>query len=167
MADIPVFTFAAFSGGGKTTYLERLIPALKDLGLRVGVVKHHGHDAPLDRGDKDSARLSRAGADAVAAVAPGETAFFENRPLSPEEAVSRIRGVDLILTEGFKGGPWPKIAIWRGGCEAAVPPERCVAVVSDVPRACAAPLFPLDDPAPMAAFLAAQIQTNAQGRKPS
>lgn len=157
MAQVLIYTFAAFSGAGKTTYLERLIPALKARGLRVGVVKHHGHDTPLDQEGKDSWRFAAAGADVTAVVAPRQAAFIENRGLDPEEAVARIRDVDLILTEGYKHGPWPKIAICRGEGERAIPPDVCVAVVSDVPMVCGIPVFPLNDPQPMAEWLYAQV----------
>lgn len=157
MRDTPVYTFTAFSGAGKTTYLERLIPALKAHGLRVGIVKHHGHDTQLDQEGKDSWRFARAGADVTAVVSPGQAAFIENRGLDPEEAVNRIWGVDLILTEGYKHGPWPKIAICRGVGETTVPLEECVAVVSDKPIDCTVPVFPLDDPEPMAAWLVSEL----------
>lgn len=159
MRDTPVYTFTAFSGVGKTTYLERLIPALKAHGLRVGVVKHHGHDTELDQEGKDSWRFARAGADVTAVVSPGQAAFIENRGLNPEETVSRIRGVDLILTEGYKHGPWPKIAICRGDVESTVPLGACVAVVTDIPIDCPIPVFPLDDPEPMAAWLVSALET--------
>lgn len=164
MTDTPVYSFVAFSGVGKTTYLERLIPALKTRGLRVGVVKHHGHDTELDQEGKDSWRFTRAGADVTAVVSPGQAAFIENRGLNPEEAVERIWGVDLILAEGYKYGPWPKIVVCRGEGESAVPQEDCVAVLSDSPITCSAPVFPLDDPEPMAAWLAARVEEHRDGR---
>lgn len=160
MRDTPVYTFTAFSGTGKTTYLERLIPALKAHGLRVGIVKHHGHDTPMDQEGKDSWRFARAGADVTAVVSPGQAAFIENRGLDPEEAVDRIRGVDLILTEGYKHGPWPKIAICRGDGDTTVPLNGCVAVVSDGPMDCPIPVFPLNDPEPMAAWLISELETS-------
>lgn len=165
MRDTPVYSFAAFSGAGKTTYLERLIPALKAWGLRVGIVKHHGHDTELDQEGKDSWRFARAGADVTAVVSPGQAAFIENRGLDPEEAVERIWGVDLILAEGYKRGPWPRILVCRGDGERAVLPEDCVAVVSDRPVVCAAPVFPLDDPEPMAAWLAARVEEHRDRRR--
>lgn len=158
MRDTPVFSLVAFSGTGKTTYLERLIPLLRARGLRVGVVKHHGHPTPLDQEGKDSWRFARAGADVTAVVSPGQAAFLENRGLSPEEAAERIRGVDLILTEGYKSGPWPKIALCRGGGAPPLPLEACAAVVSDRPAEGPVPVFPLDDPAPLADWLAGQVE---------
>ena len=58
-----VYSFIAWSGTGKTTYLERLIAALKARGLRVAAVKHDAHRLELDREGKDSWRFARAGAE--------------------------------------------------------------------------------------------------------
>ena len=97
------------------------------------------------------------GAAVTAVVSPARAAFLENRPLSPEEAVGRIRGVDLILTEGFKTGPWPKLALCRAGSAPAVPLERCAALVTDAPpEDCPVPVFPIQDPMPLARWLARQ-----------
>ena len=52
--EIPVITFAAYSGTGKTTYLEKLLPCLKAAGLRTAVVKHDGHDFEMDRQGNDT-----------------------------------------------------------------------------------------------------------------
>ena len=79
--DTPVFIFAAYSNVGKTTYLERLIPCLKEAGLRVGVVKHDAHDFQLDIQGKDTWRFAAAGADAVA-IASLVNAFTTGKSLS-------------------------------------------------------------------------------------
>lgn len=63
MQTIPVIAVAAWSGTGKTTLLERLIPVLKERGLRVCVMKHDAHEFEVDRVGKDSWRMTRAGAD--------------------------------------------------------------------------------------------------------
>ena len=58
----PVLGFAAFSGTGKTTLLEALLPMFQERNLRVGVIKHSHHDFEIDRAEKDSFRLRKAGA---------------------------------------------------------------------------------------------------------
>lgn len=155
MSAIPVWSLVALSNTGKTTFLEKLIPALRDLGLTVGVIKHDAHDFELDYEGKDTYRLSRAGAVVTAILSDTQFALREARALSPEEAVARITGVDLILTEGFKQGPWPKLALCRAGSSPAVPLEGCAALITDVPPAnCSIPLFFIDDPRPLALWLA-------------
>ena len=60
--------------------------------------------------------------------------YYFSRPLPVEEFLKKIDGVDLILTEGFKQGPWPKIMLHRKGTGKPMPllPEECLAVISDV-----------------------------------
>ena len=60
--------------------------------------------------------------------------MMENRQTDPEEFLKKIDGVDLILTEGFKQGPWPKIMLHRKGTgkPMLLLPEECLAVISDV-----------------------------------
>ncbi len=155
-----VFSFIAWSGTGKTTYLERLIAALKARGLRVAAVKHDAHRFELDREGKDSWRFARAGADVVA-IADGEKcAVMEYRPVGPAELLSRFRDVDVVLVEGWHEAAENPILLHRAGT--GKPPKRspadCFAVVSDTPLDTGGrPCFPLDDPEPLADYLAAQL----------
>jgi molybdopterin-guanine dinucleotide biosynthesis protein MobB len=144
---IPVYSFVAFSNTGKTTLLEKLIPELKSRGLRVAVVKHDAHEFDIDREGKDSWRMTRAGADVSAVASATKAAVMENRFVPIEELIDRIRGVDIILTEGWKHGPWPKIALQRSGSgkPLPLPPEECLAIVSDVPVETTTPRLGLDD----------------------
>ncbi len=151
----PVISLVAYSGSGKTSFLEKLIPELKKRGLRVAVVKHDAHDFDIDRDGKDSARISKAGADVTAIVSASRAAIMENRSVDFAEIVSRIKDVDLIITEGGKHENWPKIMLYRAaaGKEYAARPEDCVAVVSDVEIENAAASFGLEDAAGLADFL--------------
>ena len=149
----PIYALCAWSGTGKTTYLERLIPLLTARGVRVGVIKHDGHDFEPDHPGKDSWRYARSGA-AVTVVASATTAaVVEYRPLDPWALYERVRDVDLILAEGFKTGPWPKICLARGESPMAVEPGGCVAIVADRPTDAPCPVFPLDDPEALAQWL--------------
>jgi molybdopterin-guanine dinucleotide biosynthesis protein A/molybdopterin-guanine dinucleotide biosynthesis protein len=152
---IPVISLVAYSGSGKTSFLEKLIPELKKRGLRVAVVKHDAHDFDIDRDGKDSARISKAGADVTAIVSASRAAIMENRSVDFAEIVSRIKDVDLIITEGGKHENWPKIMLYRAaaGKEYAARPEDCIAVVSDVEIENAAASFGLEDAAGLADFL--------------
>ena len=152
---LPVFSLCAWSGTGKSQYLEGLIACLKARGLRVAAVKHDGHGFQMDTPGKDTWRLAQAGADVVAIASPTAAAVLSYRPTPLSRLVESIRDVDLILIEGDKSGPWPRIALYRAasGKPLAAEPEDCLAVVSDVPLAVPCPLFPLDDPAPLAEFL--------------
>ncbi|WP_298035456.1 molybdopterin-guanine dinucleotide biosynthesis protein B [uncultured Dysosmobacter sp.] len=153
--EIPVITFAAYSGVGKTTYLEKLLSRLKAHGLRAAVIKHDGHDFQMDRPGTDTCRLAEAGADTVAIVSGRRFALLEQQSLTVEEIVSRITDVDLILTEGFKHGPYPKIALYRmaSGKPLALDANDCLAIVTDKPMDAGCPVFPLNDPEPLATYL--------------
>lgn len=152
---IPILTFTAFSGTGKTTCLEKLIPCLKAAGVRVAVIKHDEHDFQADIEGKDSWRFARAGVEIVAVASQTKAAVFQYRPVPLDEMISQIRDVDLILTEGYKHGPYPKIAIYRADTEKglSVPVTDCLAIVGDYPGAAPCPVFPLDDVRPLAKFL--------------
>ena len=106
MQQIPVISVAAYSGTGKTTFLEKLIPVLKARGLRLCVMKHDAHDFQVDREGKDSWRLTKDGADVTLLTNGQRAVLFENRPVDTEALLGKISDVDLILTEGYKHGPW-------------------------------------------------------------
>lgn len=151
---VPVIGLAGYSNSGKTTFLEKLIVELKRRGYRVGVVKHTHHPVEFDRPGKDSWRHSRVGADVVALAAPGGVSLvkkFEREP-GPETIFAMITGVDVIVVEGYKKGPWPKIEIFRQGVteRPAIPAEELLAVVSDVPQQTGVPCFGLNDAAGIA-----------------
>ena len=152
---IPVYSVVAFSGTGKTTMLEQLVRELKSCGIRLAVVKHDAHDFEIDKEGKDSWRFSKAGADVVAIASGTKAAIMENRYIPFEEIISRITDVDLIITEGYKTGSYPKIALRRAetGNDFAVPPEGCAAVMSDTPVESNVPVFALDDINGLAGFL--------------
>lgn len=153
-----VYVFAAYSGTGKTTYLTGLIPCLKAKGLRVAAVKHDVHGLSLDVPGKDSRRLAEAGTDTVAVVSGGECLLVEPAPLTLEAVLRRLPPADIVLVEGFRDSPWPKIVLYRQG--AGQPPAAdltaCAALVTDTPMVCACPAFPLNDPEPLAAWMAAR-----------
>ena len=134
-----VFGFSAWSGTGKTTLLEKIIRDMKARGLRVAVVKHDVHGiAPSDDG-KDSGRFRMAGADRVVLIGPEARAPEE----SLWEALDALEDEDVILVEGFKHAPIPRIGLCRmaAGKPLPEPPESYIAVVSDVHIATAVPRF--------------------------
>ncbi len=111
--NIPILGFAGFSGSGKTTFLEKLIPILREKGLRVAVVKHDGHRIDIDRPGKDSARFSEAGAEMVILTSKEKTAVIKQRSLELEQALRFIHDVDLVLVEGYKNANITQIGIAR------------------------------------------------------
>lgn len=147
MTTIPVYSFVAYSGTGKTTLLEKLIAELKARGLRVAVLKHDAHDFNIDHEGKDSWRMTHAGADVTVIASDKKAAIMENRPISVEALIEKITDVDILLTEGYKHGGWKKIGIYRqaSGNPLAVEPEKCLVVMSDVPLDIKTICLDLDD----------------------
>lgn len=133
MKGIPVLGFAAYSGTGKTTLIEKLVRSLKAQGLRVAVIKHDGHDFEMDREGKDTWRFTQAGADISVISSAHKTGWIEQRGLSLVQAAARIHDVDLILVEGYKQEPLTQIGICRRATGKGFPAEisRYVAVVTD------------------------------------
>lgn len=159
---IPVFSIVAYSGTGKTTFMEKLIPALKKHGLRVAVIKHDAHKFEIDKEGKDSYRITQAGADVTGLICDQKAVIMENRYRSPLQIIEEIKEVDLILTEGYKTGSWPKIMLHRQatGKDLPVNPADCLAVVSDVPVEGARHLFSLEDADGVAHLIMEEMQTN-------
>jgi molybdopterin-guanine dinucleotide biosynthesis adapter protein len=104
---------------GKTTLIERLIPELSSRGYRVGTVKHHHSDFPVevDTQGTDSSRHRRAGASGVALVTPTDVTLFRDTPggASLEEVVAALHGTDIVLAEGFHQAPGLKIEVLSAG----------------------------------------------------
>lgn len=153
----PLVSIVGKSGSGKTTLIEQLIAEFKARGLRVAVVKHHAHTSSVDIPGKDTWRFGQAGADIVAVSSPAEFARFQRviRELTLAEIAASIENVDLILTEGFKREPAPKIEFSRAelGTDLVARTDELIAVVSDHPIALNLPHFNLDDTAGLAKFI--------------
>ncbi len=116
----PVMGFCAYSGSGKTTLLRLLIPLLSARGLRVGLVKHAHHDFELDYPGKDSYELRKAGASQVVVASRKRVAYVsefrepKNEPTLAEALAPLCADqLDLVLVEGFKDEPIPKIELHR------------------------------------------------------
>lgn len=159
LPEIPVYSVVGYSGSGKTTFLEKLIPELKRYGLRVAVVKHDAHEFEIDREGKDSYRLTKAGADVTGLVSNKKAVLMENRAISLQDVLNKINQVDVILTEGFKTEKWPKILVYRkdAGMPAAVAPQDCFAVASDVLIEGNPHVFDLNDAESIAGLIAKEV----------
>jgi molybdopterin-guanine dinucleotide biosynthesis protein MobB len=130
---IPIYSVVAYSGTGKTTLIEKLVAELKARGFRTAVIKHDAHEFDIDHEGKDSWRFTRAGADVTVVASESKAAVMENRPVSLDALLGMITDVDVILTEGYKSGAWPKIAMMRSatGKPLPIPADECFAVVTD------------------------------------
>jgi molybdopterin-guanine dinucleotide biosynthesis adapter protein len=136
-----VIGFAGFSGSGKTTLVEMLIPALKQRGLRVSVVKHAHHKFDIDHAGKDTYRHREAGAFEVVVASARRLALVREfeRPgeLKVHHLIAELYdGVDWVLVEGFKDSDLHKIEVWRpstGQPAMYLEDDFIVAVATDAP----------------------------------
>ena len=138
--------FVGFANSGKTELICRLLPELTARGLRVAVLKHTHHgEVELGEQGKDTWRYRRAGAHTVALAAPGLLQVTSSFPGEPplEQALAALAGeADLILVEGYKTGPLPKVAVLTPGAEEEAPAyPHLIALVSDRPLASPLPVF--------------------------
>ncbi len=164
----PLLGFAAFSGTGKTSLLTRLIPLLKNQGLRIGVIKHSHHDFEIDHPGKDSFRLRAAGATPMMLVSPYRRAVItdfdpprETR-LREQLAAFPSDGIDLVLVEGFRDEAFPKIELHRPvlGKPLLYPEDsNIIAIASDQPLATREhlPCLDLNAPDAIAQFIIHQF----------
>lgn len=157
---IPAIGFSAYSGTGKTTLIEKLIPELKTRGLRIAVIKHDAHHFEIDREGKDSWRFAQAGADTVILSSAQQTAIIEKRSHSLEELLCRIRDADLVLVEGYRDADIPRIGVCRAATGAGFMDDisHFAAIVTDVPVSDSpVPCFGLEEIKEIADFICNKI----------
>jgi molybdopterin-guanine dinucleotide biosynthesis protein B len=163
----PIVAVSGASGSGKTRLLRRLIPALADRGLSVGILKHTGHPHPFDRRGKDTEVLRRAGATAVAIQGPEGMALFGPALPGARALAALLPTTDLILAEGWRLEPLPRIEVHRREISTGflcATDRRVVAVVSDEPPPRTLPCFDPDDVEAVADFL---VERFGLRRRPS
>ncbi len=133
---VPAISFVGHHNSGKTTFLVKVIRHLTAWKIRTAVIKHSQHDFDLPL-EKDSERLFKAGSELVYASSPHMSLRYrrESEERNLREIFAEIEGeVDLVITEGYKTGPYPKIEVVRqatGGFLADL--TDLVARVSDHP----------------------------------
>jgi molybdopterin-guanine dinucleotide biosynthesis protein B len=167
-----VVGFAGYSGAGKTTLVEKLIPVLKQLGQRVSVVKHAHHKFDIDHPGKDTYRHREAGAFEVVVASDKRLALMREFEQPVELTVHQLLAelhpaADWVLVEGFRHSDVLKIEVWR--LPDAGEPLRpalytgdpfVTAIATDAPASLPAPterpLFDLNDAEAIAQWLIAQ-----------
>jgi molybdopterin-guanine dinucleotide biosynthesis protein B len=156
-----IFGIAGWSGSGKTTLMVRLLPELTALGLRVSTMKHAHHAFDVDQPGKDSFNHRVAGATEVLVTSANRWALMhENRgepEPSIEDLVRHMTPVDLLLVEGFKRSPHPKLEVFRratGKPLIALEDPHVVAVACDEPvPEVTVPVLDLNRPDSIACFI--------------
>jgi molybdopterin-guanine dinucleotide biosynthesis protein B len=158
-----IIGITGWSGSGKTTLLRDLVPLLVAEGLRVSTVKHAHHNFDIDQPGKDSWHHRQAGAVQVLIASTHRWALMHELREAPEpdlgSLIARMDLVDLILIEGYKHDPHPKIEVWRpaNGKPPIYPGDpSIVALATDAPPDdIRIPVLPIDDIAAAARFVQA------------
>ncbi len=147
-----IFGLAGWSGSGKTTLVKQVIPSLISRGLSVSTIKHTHHNFDIDKPGKDSYEHRVAGAQEVVITGAARWALLhENRgeaEPSIDDMLGRMAPVDLVLIEGFKSYPHPKMEVYRpevGKPLLCVDDPSIVAVATTTELEVEIPRLPLND----------------------
>lgn len=165
-----IFGFAGYSGSGKTTLIEKLIPLFVQRGLKVSLIKHAHHTFDVDQPGKDSFRHRHAGCTEVLVTSSRRWALMHELRGAAEptlnEQIERLLPCDLLLVEGFKHEPIPKLEVYRAEVgESMIHPHdrNIVAIASDAKVDSALPQLNLNAPETIAAFVLKHVGLE-QGR---
>ena len=151
-----IISIVGKSDSGKTTLLEKLVREVYERGYRVGSIKHDTHGFDIDHEGKDSWRHKQAGARLTVIASPTQVALIEDteRDYEIAELVEKyIHDIDIVLMEGFKGNPYPKIEVYRHELKRALlsaDDKALLALATDTPLDVAVPCYDINDARGMA-----------------
>jgi molybdopterin-guanine dinucleotide biosynthesis adapter protein len=162
-----VIGIAGYSGSGKTTLIEKLIPVFVREGLRVSLIKHAHHEFDLDQPGKDSYRHRHAGCSEVLVSSSRRWAMMHELRGAAEpglqEQLKHFAPCDLVIVEGYKNEPMPKVEVHRKASAAPLlhPDDRnVVAVATDERLDTRLPQIDLDDAEAVALFIIQHLGLN-------
>ncbi|MGL1861192.1 MAG: molybdopterin-guanine dinucleotide biosynthesis protein B [Pseudodesulfovibrio sp.] len=161
---VPIICIVGKKKSGKTTFIEKLLPELKALGIHAGTVKHDAHSFEMDHEGKDSWRHRKAGAETVVVSSPTQVAVIKSVGKElwlPELAEQFFADRQLVIAEGYFRSDQPKIEVHRSDvhthplCDSQNEADKhLLAMVSDVAVDTGQPTFGLDEAKEVAAFIA-------------
>lgn len=164
-----IIGISGWSGNGKTTLLDKLIPELNSRGYTVSTLKHAHHRFDIDHEGKDSYRHRQAGAQEVLISSSARWALIHEHRDSPEtsfdELVGKMSPVDILLVEGFKTENFPKIEIWRESVEKDFLYEQddtVIAIAADIalPQT-PIPVLDINNPTEVADFIVSCLELSS------
>jgi molybdopterin-guanine dinucleotide biosynthesis protein B len=162
MTSPPVFGISGWKNSGKTGLTVRLVEEFTRRGFAVSSIKHAHHDFDIDKPGADSFRHREAGAQEVAIVSGTRFAIMHELRGEPEprldDILARLAPADLVLVEGYKREPVPKIEARRLESRSREPlapgDPHIVAIAADHPVTdTLLPVFDLNDTAAIADFI--------------
>lgn len=159
-----LFGIVGFKNAGKTGLVERLVAEISARGITVSTLKHAHHAFDVDQPGKDSYRHRAAGAAQVLVASAQRWALMtelrEAQEPSLQDLLDQLTPVDLVLIEGWKTEPHPKIEAHRKetGHPLMAPDTASVrALAADHTPDVPCPVFDLDDTSAIAAFILAEV----------
>ena len=159
-----IFGFAGYSGSGKTTLIEKLIPLFVQRGLKVSLIKHAHHTFDVDQPGKDSFLHRHAGCTEVLVTSSRRWALMHELRGAAEptldELMAHMSPCDLMLVEGFKHEPIPKLEVYQsslGEPRLFVDDPHIVAIAADKRIGGDLPQFDRNDVGAIAAFIRAHV----------
>lgn len=159
-----VYGVVGWKNAGKTGLMERLVADITGRGFTVSTVKHAHHSFEVDHPGRDSHRHRVAGASEVLLASRNRVALMRELRGAPEPPLADLLGqlapVDLVLIEGYKREPHPKVEAHRAepGNPLIAPEDATVrAVASNAPLTLDRPVFDLDDTVAIADFILAEV----------
>jgi molybdopterin-guanine dinucleotide biosynthesis protein B len=155
-----ILGIAGYSGSGKTTLIEKVIPLLVADGVRVSLIKHAHHEFDVDQPGKDSYRHRHAGCAEVLVSSSKRWALMHELRGAAEptlhEQIRHLSPCDLVIVEGYKSEPIPKIEVHRRATHTPLLyPEDAsvVAIATDEPLDTPLPQLDVDDAAGVSRFI--------------
>lgn len=148
---VPLISIVGKSNSGKTTLIEKLIPELVKRGYRVATIKHNKHGFDIDHEGKDSWRHKKAGSCMTVIACPTRVALIEDieHDYTLDEIRNKyIKNADVILAEGYKGNPFPKIEVFRSELKRKLlcgKKDNLLAIASDEKLDVEVPCFNIND----------------------
>ena len=159
-----LYGVTGWKNAGKTGLMERLVADFTGRGMRVSTIKHAHHNFDVDQPGRDSYRHRLAGATEVLLASHNRFALMHELrgdaepPLS--ELLTKLTPVDLVLVEGYKRAPHPKIEAFRAAAGHALiaPGDPTIrAVATDTALDLDRPCFDLDDTVDIAEFILSEL----------
>jgi molybdopterin-guanine dinucleotide biosynthesis protein B len=166
----PVLAIVGWKNSGKTTLAVKLVAELTRRGVRVASVKHAHHDADVDQEGTDSFRLRAAGAKEVALVTARRWVIMHELGDTPEpalaETLARLSPADLVIVEGYKREPVPKIEVRRREAKQTNPlapddPDVIAVAADHAADGAGRPVFDLDAIPALADFVVSRFGLRA------
>lgn len=118
---------------GKTTLMEKLIQTLSSSGLKVASIKHDAHEFIADTPGTDSYRHKAAGAFASVIFDQNKFLLVKDGSFNVPDMLPFFEGADIVLIEGAKQTPYPKLEVLRKGNSETptTPSDQLIALMTD------------------------------------